>query len=143
MVLLWITGIWPSSNDTIFSPFCHNSAFSPFCHHFVTIYDETTENIQQRQAQSSDREYYNGTKNVIAVTESINVCLNSVDASFQMILYACEFAGTANSHASIIIWNDTSTLLKQTFIDSVTAMTFLVLRIVIFPDRSTELVVAL
>ena len=37
-------------------------------------------------------EYYNGTKKVIAVTELINVCLNSVEASFQMIIYACEFS---------------------------------------------------
>ena len=28
---------------------------SPFCHHFSLIYDETTENIQLRQAQSSNR----------------------------------------------------------------------------------------
>ena len=38
------------------------------------------------------REYYNGTKKVIAVTESKNVFLNSVEASFQMIIDACEFA---------------------------------------------------
>ena len=31
------------------------SIFSPFCHHFFTIYYETTETIQRRQAQSSDR----------------------------------------------------------------------------------------
>ena len=31
------------------------SILSPFCHHFVQIYDETTETIQRRQAQSSDR----------------------------------------------------------------------------------------
>ena len=37
-------------------------------------------------------EYYNGTKNVIAVNELMNVCLNSVEASFQMIIDACEFA---------------------------------------------------
>ena len=36
-------------------------------------------------------EYYNGTKKVIAVNESMNVCLNSVEASFQMIIDACEF----------------------------------------------------
>ena len=35
--------------------------------------------------------YYNGTKKVIAATESINVCLNSVEASFQMIIDTCEF----------------------------------------------------
>ena len=64
----------------------------PFCHNFVTIYDETTETIQQLQAQSSDQEKYNGTKKVIAVTESMNVCLNSVEASFQMIIDACDFA---------------------------------------------------
>ena len=37
-------------------------------------------------------EYYNGTKKVIAVTELMNVCLNSVEASFQMIIDACEFS---------------------------------------------------
>ena len=37
-------------------------------------------------------EYYNVTKNVIAVTESMNVCLNSVEAPFQMIIDACDFA---------------------------------------------------
>ena len=35
------------------TPFCHKLAFY---HHFVLIYDETTETIQQRQAQSSDQE---------------------------------------------------------------------------------------
>ena len=40
-------------------------------------------------------EYYNGTKKVIAVTELMNVCLNSVEASFQIIIDACEFAVTA------------------------------------------------
>ena len=40
-------------------------------------------------------EYYNGTKKVIAVTELMNVYLNSVEASFQMIIDACEFAGPA------------------------------------------------
>ena len=37
-------------------------------------------------------EYYNETKKVIAVTELMNVCLNSVEASFQIIIDACEFA---------------------------------------------------
>ena len=37
-------------------------------------------------------EYYNGTKKVIAITEFMNVFLNSVEASFQMIIDACEFA---------------------------------------------------
>ena len=37
-------------------------------------------------------EYYNGTKKVIAATELMNVCLNSVEASFQMIIDACKFA---------------------------------------------------
>ena len=37
-------------------------------------------------------EYYNGTKNVIAVNELMNVCLNSVEASFQMVIDTCEFA---------------------------------------------------
>ena len=36
--------------------------------------------------------YYNGTKNVIAFTELMNVCLNIVEASFQMIIDAREFA---------------------------------------------------
>ena len=34
----------------------------------------------------------NGTKKVIAVIESMNVCLKSVEASFQMIIDLCEFA---------------------------------------------------
>ena len=38
------------------------------------------------------RGYYNGTKNFIAVTESMNVCLNSVEASFQMIIDSCKFS---------------------------------------------------
>ena len=38
------------------------------------------------------KEYYNWTKYVIVVTESIKVFLNSVEASFQMIIDACEFA---------------------------------------------------
>ena len=37
-------------------------------------------------------EYYNGTKKVIAVTELMNVQWNSVEASFQMIINACEYA---------------------------------------------------
>ena len=54
--------------------------------------------MRQKKLYSNDKlnwaigEYYNGTKNVIAVTESMNVYLNSVEASFQMIIYACEFA---------------------------------------------------
>ena len=36
--------------------------------------------------------YYNGTKKVIAITELMNVCLNSVEVPFQMIIDACEFA---------------------------------------------------
>ena len=54
--------------------------------------------MRQRKLYSNDklnraiREYYNGTKKVIAVTELMNVCLNSVEASFQMIIDACEFA---------------------------------------------------
>ena len=39
--------------------------------------------------------YYNGTKKVIYVTELMNDCLNSVEASFQMIIYACEFSAPA------------------------------------------------
>ena len=38
------------------------------------------------------REYCNGTKKVIAVTELKNVCLNSVEASFKIITDAYEFA---------------------------------------------------
>ena len=40
-------------------------------------------------------EYYNGTKKTISVTELMNVCLKSVEAPFQMIMDACEFAVTA------------------------------------------------
>ena len=54
-----------------------------------------TETIQQRQAQASDLGIFYGTKKVIAVTESMNVFLNSVEVSFQIIIYACEFAVTA------------------------------------------------
>ena len=79
--------------DTILSPFCHNLAF---CHHFVTILSQYT--MRRRKLYSDDklnrviREYYNGTKKVIAVTKLMNCFLNSVEASFQMIIYACEFA---------------------------------------------------
>ena len=34
------------------TPFCHNLVF---CYHFVTIYDDTTETVQRRQAQSSNQ----------------------------------------------------------------------------------------
>ena len=53
--------------------------------------------MRRRKLYSNDKlnrvigEYYNGTKKVIAVTELMNVCLNSVEASFQMIIDACEF----------------------------------------------------
>ena len=53
--------------------------------------------MRQRKLYSNDKlnraigEYYNGTQNVIAVTELMNVCLNSVESSFQMIIDACEF----------------------------------------------------
>ena len=40
-------------------------------------------------------EYYNGTQKVIAVTELINVFLESVEASFQKIIDACKFALSA------------------------------------------------
>ena len=92
-MLFWITGLWPSSNDTILWPFCHNLAF---CRHFVTISSQFT--MKCRKIYSDDKlnraigEYYNGTKKVIAVTESMNVCLNSVEASFQIIIDTCEFA---------------------------------------------------
>ena len=54
--------------------------------------------MRQRKLYSNDKlnraigEYYNGTKKVISVTELMNVCLNSVEASFQTIIDACEFA---------------------------------------------------
>ena len=54
--------------------------------------------MRRRKLYSNDKlnqaigEYYNGTKKVIAVTELMNVCLNSVEASSQMIIDACEFA---------------------------------------------------
>ena len=38
------------------------------------------------------REYWNGTKKFIAVTELMIFFLNSAEASFQMIIDACEFA---------------------------------------------------
>ena len=88
----WITGLWPSSNDNILSPFFHNLTF---CHHVVTILSQFT--MRRRKLYSYDKlnraigEYYNGTKKVIAVTELMNVCLNSVELSFQMIIDACEF----------------------------------------------------
>ena len=88
-MLFLITNLWTSSNDTILLPFCHNFKF---CHHFVTILLQVT--MKQRKLYSNNklnqaiRDYYNGTQKVIAVTESINVCLNSVEASFQMIIDA-------------------------------------------------------
>ena len=72
---------------------------TPFCHHFVTFLSQFT--ARRRKLYSNDKlnraigEYYNGTKNVITVTESMNVCLTSVEASFQMIISACDFAITA------------------------------------------------
>ena len=69
-----------------------------FCYHFVTTSNFVTILLQgtmkQRKLYSNNklnqaiRDYYNGTQKVIAVTESINVCLNSVEASFQMIIDA-------------------------------------------------------
>ena len=65
-------------------------------HHLVTILPQFT--IIRRKLYSNDNlnraigEYYNGIKQVIAVTELMNVCLNSVEASFQMIIDACEFS---------------------------------------------------
>ena len=88
-----IVRLWPSSNDTNLSPFCHNLAC---CHHFVAILSQYT--MRRRKLYIDDKlnraigEYCNGTKNFIAVNESMNVCLNSVEASFQMIIDACEFA---------------------------------------------------
>ena len=52
--------------------------------------------MRRRKLYSNDKinqtigEYYNGTKKFIA--ESMNFCLNSVEASFQMIVDACEFS---------------------------------------------------
>ena len=68
------------------------SILSPCCHHFVTIYDERTETMPDDKLNRVIGESYNRTKKVIAVTESMNVCLDSVEASFQMIIYAYEFA---------------------------------------------------
>ena len=54
--------------------------------------------MRRRKLYSDDKlnraigEYYNGTKKVIAVTELMNFCLNSVEASFKMITDAFEFA---------------------------------------------------
>ena len=53
--------------------------------------------MRRRKLYSNDKlnraigEYHNGTKKVIAVTELMNIFLNSVKASFQMIIYSCEF----------------------------------------------------
>ena len=54
--------------------------------------------MRQRKLYSDDNlnqaigKYYNGTKKVIAVTELMNVFLNSVEVSFQTIIDACDFA---------------------------------------------------
>ena len=68
------------------------SILSPFCHNLVTIYDETTETIQQQQAKSSDR-------GILQWDHKGHFChwnnknfLNSVEVSFQMIIDACEFS---------------------------------------------------
>ena len=69
---------------------------TPFFHHFVTILSQFT--MKQRKLYSEDNpnwaigEYYNGTKKVIAFTELMNVCLDSAEASFQMIIDACDLA---------------------------------------------------
>ena len=54
-----------------------------------------TETISDDKLNRAIGEYYNGTKKVIAVTEWMNVCLISVEASFQMITDACKFAVAA------------------------------------------------
>ena len=88
-----ITGLWTSSNDTILSPFFHNLEFY---HYFVTVLSQFT--VIRRKIYIDDKlnpdigEYYNGTKKVVAVTELMNFFLNSVEASFQMIIDACEFS---------------------------------------------------
>ena len=54
--------------------------------------------MRRRKLYSNDKlnraigEYYNGAKKVIVITELMNVFLNSVEASFQMIIDALEFA---------------------------------------------------
>ena len=54
--------------------------------------------MRRRKLYSNDKlnraigGYCNGTKKVMAVTESMNVFLNIMEASFQMIIDECEFA---------------------------------------------------
>ena len=43
LMLFWITGLWPTSNNTILSPFCHSLAF---CHHFVFILSPFCHNLR-------------------------------------------------------------------------------------------------
>ena len=75
------------------TPFFHKLAF---CRHFVTILSQFM--MRRRKLYSDDklnqaiREYYHRTKKVIAVTKLMNVLLNSVEASFKMIIDTCEFA---------------------------------------------------
>ena len=65
-------------------------------HHFVTIWSQVTRKLWELYSDNKLNrvigEYCNGTKKVIAVTELINVCLNSVETSFQIIIDLCEFA---------------------------------------------------
>ena len=85
------------------TPFCHHFSqlriLSPCCHHVVTILSQST--MRQRKLYSDYKlnwaigEYDNGTKKVIAVTESMNVWLKSAESSFQMIIDACEVAAPA------------------------------------------------
>ena len=94
-MLFWISILWPSSNDTIFHHF-HNLVF---CHHFITILSQFCHNFTMRRRKLCTSEklnqaiggYYNGAKKVIAVTELMNVWLDIVEASVQMIIDACEF----------------------------------------------------
>ena len=64
-----ITGLLPSSNDTILSPFCQNL---PFCYHFVTFLSQFTMRrlklCSDDELNQSIEEYYNGTQKVMAAT---------------------------------------------------------------------------
>ena len=55
--------------------------------------------------------YYNGTRKFIAVTDLMNICLNIVEVSFQMLIDACEFAVPALSQ----LVKNLASLLKAVF----------------------------
>ena len=61
----------------------------PFCHNFTIRRQKLYSDNKLNRAIGG---YYNGTKKVIAVTELMNVCSNTVEASFQMIIDTYEFA---------------------------------------------------